>query len=176
MLEWDLFLTFLKLGMFTFGGGYAMIPLIEKEIIEKKKWIDEEELLEILSIAQMTPGVIAINIATFVGRKIAGLKGALIATLGVVIPSIITISLIVNYFGKYMLNPKVANVLLGIRAGVVTLICITIYKLIRKGLINKLSLAIYLGIVGSLIRRSINSSKSHYFRWNTWNRLLYALS
>ena len=90
----ELFLTFFRIGMFTFGGGYAMIPLIEREIIYNKKWIDKDELLEIISISQMTPGPIAINAATFIGKKRMGILGSIAATLGVISPSLLVIILI----------------------------------------------------------------------------------
>ena len=89
-----LFLTFLKIGAFTFGGGYAMIPLIQKEIAENKKWITEQDILDIIAIAESTPGPIAINAATFVGFKVCGFWGAFFSTLGIVIPSFIVISLL----------------------------------------------------------------------------------
>ena len=93
----SLFATFFKIGLFTFGGGYAMIPLIEKEIVDKKKWITGDDILEIFAISESTPGPIAINSATFVGYKTAGFLGALFATLGVVLPSF-TIIFILSFF------------------------------------------------------------------------------
>ena len=96
----DLFITFANIGAFTFGGGYAMIPLLQKEVVEKKKWIDENEMLDITAISQSTPGPLAINCATFVGYKIGGVWGSILATLGVVIPSffiIIGVSIIDVY-------------------------------------------------------------------------------
>jgi len=83
----ELFLTFLKIGAFTFGGGYAMIPLIQHEIVEKKKWLTDDEMIDMLTIAESTPGVIAVNSATFVGYKIGGLAGSALATLAVVLPA-----------------------------------------------------------------------------------------
>ena len=90
----QLFLVFLKIGAFTFGGGYAMIPIIQKEIVENKKWITDDDILEIIAIAESTPGPIAINSATFVGYRVAGFFGAMLATLGVVLPSFVIILLI----------------------------------------------------------------------------------
>ena len=94
-----LFLTFLKIGLFTFGGGYAMIPLIENICVEKKKWISHEEMMNVTVIAESTPGPIAINCATFVGYRQKGFLGAIVATLGVVLPSFAIISLIAAFFG-----------------------------------------------------------------------------
>jgi hypothetical protein len=88
----DLFLTFAKIGLFTFGGGYAMLPLIEKEAVDNKKWITDNELLDVVAIAESTPGPIAINAATFIGKKVGGFIGALCATTGVVLPSFIIIT------------------------------------------------------------------------------------
>ncbi len=90
----ELFLTFMKIGAFTFGGGYAMIPLIQKEVCENKKWLNEKEISDIVAISESTPGPIAINAATFVGYQTAGFSGACMATLGVVLPSFLIISLI----------------------------------------------------------------------------------
>lgn len=128
----SLFLTFLKIGAFTFGGGYAMIPLIEKEIVENKKWMTEDDLLEVVAIAESTPGPIAINTATFVGSKIAGVAGAAAATLGVVLPSlaiICLISVLLKVFGN--LKP-VVYAFKGIRAAVLALIVKAVFTLGKK--------------------------------------------
>lgn len=117
-----LFLTFFKIGAFTFGGGYAMIPLIQREATEKKKWISDQELLDIVAVAESTPGPIAINSATFVGSKVAGFFGAFWATIGVVLPSfliILAISAILSQFESLRL---VQYAFAGIRAGVLALI------------------------------------------------------
>ena len=90
----DLFLTFMKIGAFTFGGGYAMIPLIQREVCDNKQWLNDDDILEVVAIAESTPGPVAINAATFVGSRTAGTLGAVCATLGVVLPSFLIISLI----------------------------------------------------------------------------------
>ena len=98
----DLFLTFMKIGAFTFGGGYAMIPLIQREVCTNKKWLKDEDILDIIAIAESTPGPIAINAATFVGYRVAGFFGAFMATLGVVLPSFViitAISFVLKAFG-----------------------------------------------------------------------------
>lgn len=126
-----LFLTFLKIGAFTFGGGYAMIPLIQKEVVDRQKWISDQDILEIVAIAESTPGPIAINAATFVGYRTAGFAGAFLATLGVVVPSffiILGISFVLRQFQE--LKP-VQYAFEGIRAGVLALIakaCYSMYK------------------------------------------------
>lgn len=118
----NLFLVFLKIGLFTFGGGYAMIPLIQREITEKKKWISDKDILDIVSIAESTPGPIAINSATFVGYKIAGVPGAFLATLGVVLPSFVIILAVSFVLAKFQTFKTVQYAFNGIRAGVLALI------------------------------------------------------
>ncbi len=124
-----LFLVFFRIGAFTFGGGYAMIPLISEETVNKRKWISEEDILDIIAIAESTPGPIAINSATFVGYRVAGFWGAFFATLGVVTPSFIII-LIISYVLEEFKNIKaVQYAFSGIRAGVLALIIKAVYKM-----------------------------------------------
>lgn len=118
----ELFLTFFKIGLFTFGGGYAMISIIENNCVENKKWITHDEMMDIAVIAESTPGPIAINCATFVGYKIAGLLGAIAATLGVVIPSFIIILMISTFLDNFLEIPVIANAFIGIKVGVGVLI------------------------------------------------------
>lgn len=118
----QLFITFLKIGAFTFGGGYAMIPIIKRELVENKKWINENDILDIVAIAESTPGPIAINASTFVGYKVAGFFGAFFSTLGVVLPSFVIISgisFVLNIFRDLLI---VKYAFWGIRAGVLALI------------------------------------------------------
>jgi chromate transporter len=140
----ELFITFFKIGTFTFGGGYAMIPLIEREIIYEKKWIDRDELLEIISISQMTPGPIAINAATFIGKKRYGILGSIAATLGVIAPSLLVIIIISAFFTKSFLNPTMQKLFIGLRAGIAALILSSVIKLSKNTLIDKFSSAIFL--------------------------------
>jgi len=144
MILWDLFLTFFKIGSFTFGGGYAMIPLIEKEIINNKGWIAEDELLEVISVSQMTPGVIAINAATFVGRKTAGVKGALIASAAVILPSIFIISFIVHFLSESFVSPTANKILTGVRAGVVAMIMRSLTRLMKTSANTALGMTIFI--------------------------------
>lgn len=128
----SLFLTFMKIGGFTFGGGYAMIPLIQHEAVESKKWITENDLLEIIAIAESTPGPIAINSATFVGYRVAGVWGSVAATLGVVLPSfvvIIAISFVLDIFEE---SKVVQYAFYGIRAGVLALIVKALWNMYKK--------------------------------------------
>lgn len=117
-----LFATFFKIGAFTFGGGYAMIPLIQREIVDKKQWATNEDLLDIIAIAESTPGPIAVNAATFIGSKIDGFFGALFATLGVVLPSFITILAVSFAIAQFEHIKIVQYAFTGIRAAVLTLI------------------------------------------------------
>ena len=134
-----LFITFLKIGAFTFGGGYAMIPFIEKEIVEKHKWLSNEDILDIIAIAESTPGPIAINSATFVGYKICGFFGAFFCTFGVVLPSFVIISLISVVLAKFSSNIYVQYAFRGIRAGVLALVIkalVSMYKKCPKSLFS----------------------------------------
>jgi chromate transporter len=118
----DLFLTFAKIGAFTFGGGYAMIPLIQREVVDKKNWISNEDILDVIAIAESTPGPIAINSATFIGKKVAGIKGAVAATAGVVLPSFLIIIAVSFVLEAFQHIKAVRYAFWGIRAGVLALI------------------------------------------------------
>ena len=128
----DLFMTFGKIGLFTFGGGYAMIPLIQKEAGERKKWITEDDLLEIVAIAESTPGPIAINAATFIGSRMAGFFGAFFATLGMVTPSFCVILLLSFLLKEFQAFKPVAYAFQGIRAGVLALILKALWTMWKK--------------------------------------------
>lgn len=128
----ELFLVFFKIGAFTFGGGVAMIPFMEKEVVEKKKWIDKDVLLDIVVVSESTPGPIAINAATFIGYKTAGFFGSMFATLGVVLPSFIII-LGLSFCLEYVWTvPVVQFALRGIRAGVLALVVKALWSLFKK--------------------------------------------
>lgn len=134
-----LFLTFLKIGAFTFGGGYAMIPLISKEVVEKKKWISDEDILDIIAIAESTPGPIAINSATFIGYRVAGFWGSFFATLGVVLPSFVIILALSFVLRQFEESKIVQNAFMGVRAGVLALIVkalVNMYKKCPKGIVT----------------------------------------
>lgn len=137
---WKLFFTFLKIGAFTFGGGYAMIPLIQKEAVENQKWVTDEDILNVVAIAESTPGPIAINAATFVGYQVAGFAGSLAATLGVVLPSFVLI-LILSYVLQQFQDLKVvAYAFKGIRVGVIVLLLKALWKMFKA---NKKGWAAY---------------------------------
>ena len=129
---WQLFLTFLKIGGFTFGGGYAMIPLIQKETVENKGWITDEDILEIIAIAESTPGPIAINSATFVGYRTAGFWGAVCATIGVVLPSFLIILGISYVLREFQEIRAVQYAFNGIRAGVLALLFKALWTMYKK--------------------------------------------
>ena len=142
--ELELFLTFLKIGLFTFGGGYAMISIIEDNCVEKKKWITHDEMMDITVIAESTPGPIAINCATFVGYKIAGLMGAVAATFGVVVPSFLIIFVIATFLDNFLEISLVANAFMGIKVGVGIVIFnagLTMFKKMPKKMFSQVILA-----------------------------------
>jgi chromate transporter len=139
-----LFLTFAKIGSITFGGGLTMLPLLTREIVQKKKWATEEELIDYYAVGQATPGIIAVNTATFVGYKVKGIWGALFATLGVVSPSFVIILVIASFlqnFSKYVI---VQNAFSGIRVAVGVLILNAIIGLLKKSVVNKISTVIFI--------------------------------
>ncbi len=140
-----MFLTMLKIGAFTFGGGYAMISLIKREFVENKKWLNEEELMNMITISESTPGPIAINMATFVGYRIGKIFGALIATLGVVIPSFVIIILITAFLDNFMEYELVKHAFIGINCAVSILIgfaFFTLYKTLKKELFSYILLCL----------------------------------
>ena len=136
---WPLFSTFFKIGAFTFGGGYAMIPLIQKEVVDTHHWMEDSDILDIIAIAESTPGPIAINSATFVGYRAAGFFGAFLCTLGVVLPSFLVIFGLSFVLRAFQNNQAVKYAFWGIRAGVLALICkawISMYKQCPKNLLS----------------------------------------
>lgn len=141
----DLFWTFCKIGALTFGGGYAMLPLIQREIVENKKWSTEKEILDYYAVGQCTPGVIAVNTATFIGFKLRGIVGGLVATLGVIFPSIIIILIIASFLQSFASLAIVQSAFAGIRVAVVALIITTVIKLIKS------SVKDYLGIIITVV-------------------------
>lgn len=141
-----LFITFLKVGAFTFGGGYAMIPIIQKEVVEKRKWATSGEILDILAISESTPGPISVNAATYVGFKVAGFWGSFFATLGLVIPSFIIIYIISLFYKTFMSWSIVQAAFKGISVGVIILLFMAVLKL-RKAVPNSLLSIVIFAIV-----------------------------
>ncbi|MBQ6739108.1 MAG: chromate transporter [Synergistaceae bacterium] len=152
----DLFLTFTKIGAVTFGGGYAMLPILQREIVENKKWGTEEELADYYAIGQCTPGVIAVNVATFIGRKTAGNLGGVIATIGVVFPSVVIISLLAGVIQAYSELEWVKHAFAGIRVCVCVLIFNAVIKLFKKAIIDIKTLCIYILILSGSIMFNIS--------------------
>lgn len=130
---WELVWTFFKIGIMTFGGGYAMLPMLQREVIEKKEWAAEEEILNYYAIGQCTPGIIAVNTATFIGNKRKGALGGFLATLGIVLPSLIIISVIAAVLTNFADIPAVQHALAGIRVAVVVLVGYSVVKLAKSG-------------------------------------------
>ena len=140
----DMFLTFAKVGVMTFGGGYAMLPILQREVVENKGWATEEELTDYFAIGQCTPGVIAVNTATFIGQKYKGIPGGIAATLGVVFPSLIIISLLAGVIETFSHIGWVQHALGGIRVCVCVLILNAVMKLYKKAIVDKITLVIFL--------------------------------
>ncbi len=145
----DLFYIFARIGGFTFGGGYAMLPMLQKEVVEKRKWATQDELMDYYAIGQCTPGIIAVNVATFIGTKLKGFWGALFATLGVITPSIIIIMIIAAFISGFQDFEIVAHAFNGIRAAVVALILSSVIKLSKKSIVDKITAVIFV-IVAAL--------------------------
>ena len=144
----SLFTTFFKIGLFTLGGGYAMIPLIEEEVVNRKQWVSKDELLDLIAIAQSCPGVFAINIATFIGYKLQKTRGAIVTTLGTALPSFLIILAIAIFFAAFKDNPIVAAMFRGIRPAVVALIAVPTFRLGQQAKLNKFT--IWIPIVSAL--------------------------
>ena len=142
----DLFLAFARVGVMTFGGGYAMIPILEREIVDRHGWATEEELMDYYAVGQCTPGVIAVNTATFIGYKTAGTPGGVVATLGVVFPSVVIITLIAGILTSFADVPQVKSAFAGIRVCVCVLIFNAVLKLWKKAVVDRWTLALFLGV------------------------------
>jgi len=127
----QLFSTFFKIGAFTLGGGYAMIPLVQREVVDRRGWIGEEEFLDLIALAQSAPGIIAVNTAVFVGYKVHGWRGLIASVLGAVLPSFLIILLIATCFTRFRDYPQVEAVFKGIRPAVVALIAAPLYKMAK---------------------------------------------
>jgi chromate transporter len=133
---WQLFYTYLKIGTFTLGGGYAMLPLIQREVVDRKGWIDEEEFLNMIALAQAAPGLIAVNSAIFIGWRIGGRKGVAGAVLGAVLPSFLIILAIAMVFSEWKELPAVEAAFKGIRPAVVALIAAPLFKMAKSARIS----------------------------------------
>lgn len=139
----ELFITFAKISIMTFGGGYTMLPVMKKELIEKRGWMSDKEFMDFFAISQMTPGVIAVNAASLLGYRLRELKGALIATLGAVVPSVIFIYLIASALSVWMKNPLILQVFTALKIGVCVLIINAVLPFFKQGIINLFSFLIF---------------------------------
>lgn len=185
----ELFFTFFKIGAFTFGGGFAMIPIIQREIVENRNWIKDEEFIDAIALAQASPGPVAVNTSIYVGYKIKGIKGAIICTLGTVLPSFFTILIIAMFFYQFRQNDILDKVFMGIRPAVVALIASAVYKLVNKSyfgydvfivaLITILLIIfteispvylVVMGAVGSVVVNKVRDSKMDNWQWTVDNK------
>lgn len=140
----ELYCTFFRIGGLTFGGGMAMLPMLKREIVEKYGWATEEELLDIYAIGQCTPGVISVNTSTYIGYQQGKLVGSIFATLGMISPSLIIISLIASILKEFMALPIVLHALAGIRITVCALMLNTVFSLMKSGIKDKLGVLLFL--------------------------------
>jgi len=140
---WNLFITFARIGSLTFGGGYAMLPMIQEEVVKKHSWATDEEVIDYYAIGQSTPGIIAINTATFIGYKIKGVFGGIFATLGMVFPSIVIITIIATFFKQFQDIKIVQHAFGGIRVAVVALILNAIINMWKKSITDYIGIIIF---------------------------------
>ena len=149
---WDLFWTFAKMGAVTFGGGYAMLPILQREVSEKRGWATEEELMDYYAVGQCTPGIIAVNVATFIGQKLRGISGGIVATLGIVFPSLVIISVLAGLIQNFADIPVVINAFAGIQVCVCVLIFNAVRKLLKKAIVDKATAVIFVVVLlGSVL-------------------------
>ena len=149
---WELFLTFAKIGVMTFGGGMAMLPILEREIVQNKNWVTDEAITDYYALGQCTPGIIAVNTATFIGQKKKGVLGGIAATLGVVFPSLIIITVLAGLITNFAHLAWVQNAFAGIQVCVCVLIFNATVKLLKKSVVDKPTAAIFLAVlVGSAV-------------------------
>ena len=148
---WTLFWTFARMGVMTFGGGYAMLPILQREVVENKHWATEEEIVGYFAIGQCTPGIIAVNTATFIGQKKQGIVGGVVATLGLVFPSVVIISILAGLITNFSHLVWVQNAFAGIQVCVCVLIFNAVMKLLKKSVVDKRTAVIFaVVLVGSV--------------------------
>lgn len=153
---WKIFIAFFKVGLFTFGGGAAMIPFFRRELIEKHGYITEDELMNYYAIGQCTPGIIAVNVATFTGYKIKGIKGGCLATFAIILPSLIVITILAGVLQMLSQNEILSHIFAGIRIGVVALIFNEVVKLFQRNAVSVYQKCIFMGILAILLCFSIS--------------------
>lgn len=156
-IYWELICAFMRIGAFTFGGGYAMLPLIQKEIVDKKRWATEEEIMDYYAVSQCTPGIIMLNTATFIGYYLKGIPGAIVATLSVVTPSIVIISLIASILTTYSSLAIVQHALTGIRVAVCVLVLNAVIKLWKNGIKDAYGIIVFAFVLAAVSFTSIST-------------------
>ena len=144
---WELFWTFAKVGVMTFGGGMAMLPILQREVVENKHWATEEELTDYYAIGQCTPGIIAVNTATFIGQKYGGAIGGIVATLGMVFPSLVIITILAAFINNFAHIAWVQNAFAGIQVCVCVLIFNAVRKLLKKSVVDKRTAVIFVVVL-----------------------------
>ena len=154
----ELFLTFAKVGVMTFGGGMAMLPILQREVVENKGWATDEELTDYFAIGQCTPGIIAVNTATFIGQKQKGVWGGIVATLGVVFPSLVIIMLLAAALSFVMGYAAVQHALNGVRVCVCVLVANAVLGLAKKSLVDKFAIALYVVVLVLALFTGISSA------------------
>ena len=148
-IYWELFITFFRMGAITFGGGYAMLPILQREVVDGKGWCTDQELTDYYAIGQCTPGIIAVNTATFIGFKQKGVPGGIVATYGLVAPSFIVIGLIAALLQNFADYAVVQNAFAGIRVAVTVLILNAVVKLLRSSVVDRLTCCIFLTVAAA---------------------------
>ena len=157
-----LFLTFMKIGAFTFGGGYAMIPIIEEEVAKKRKWVSDIEILDIIAISESTPGPIAVNTATYVGYKVGGILGSIFATLGLAIPSFVIIFVISFFYKDFMQWKPMIAIFRGLKVGVILLLISALFKLKKGVKINFISVTLFVVALCAMLAFTIFNVNFRY--------------
>ncbi len=152
----EIFLCFLKIGPVTFGGGYAMIPLIEQEVVERRKWLETKDVADVFAAAQSIPGAIAVNSATFIGYRLAGFAGALAALAGVLLPTFLIVLLLSIFFLRTHEHPKIEAAFEGVRAAIVALICYAGWKIGKSAVIDKTTFGVTAATVAILFLTNVH--------------------
>ena len=155
-IYWQMFITFVRIGAFTIGGGYAMIPLIQREVVQVRKWMSPKEFIDMLALAQSAPGVIAINTAIFIGYKLKGVRGSIVTALGCALPSFVIILLIAIVFTNFKDNPVVERIFKGIRPAVVALIAAPLYNMAKAAGVTWKT--IFIPLIAALLIWGLNIS------------------
>ena len=155
-IYWQMFITFVRIGAFTIGGGYAMIPLIQREVVQVRKWMSPKEFIDMLALAQSAPGVIAINTAIFIGYKLKGVRGSIVTALGCALPSFVIILIIAMVFTDFKDNPLVERIFKGIRPAVVALIVAPLYNMAKSAGVTWKTL--FIPVIAALLIWGLNLS------------------